>query len=252
MKPPKRQTGFQRTRLLRPATHLPPPPPDVRSLVITNSKVAVPAAETTYWCRVTRLPRHFQQKHHVLQFGAAIQAGSESLVHHIELFHCEAPANEIIPLYEGSCTAEDRPEATRVCKRVIAAWAYGAGPFIYPEVDWFRGRTWIKFIICAGVFLLLFGFRRLACLSAAPSSILTLCWKCIIIIRHFAEVIYSHKIISEAASGVTFSDNTSFHFKGCVDSSGIRMRYTSKLRKHDAGVMELGLEYTDKMVISPE
>lgn len=31
----------------------------------------------------------------------------------------------------------------------------------------------------------------------------------------------------------------------------MRIRYTSKLRKYDAGIMELGLEYTDKMVIPP-
>lgn len=37
-----------------------------------------------------------------------------------------------------------------------------------------------------------------------------------------------------------------------VDSSGIRLWYTHHLRKYDAGVMELGLEYTDKMAIPPQ
>ena len=36
-----------------------------------------------------------------------------------------------------------------------------------------------------------------------------------------------------------------------VDSSGLRLRYTAKLRQYDAGVIELGLEYTDKMAIPP-
>lgn len=36
-----------------------------------------------------------------------------------------------------------------------------------------------------------------------------------------------------------------------VDSSGIRLWYTSHLRQYDAGVMELGLEYSDKMAIPP-
>jgi dopamine beta-monooxygenase len=31
----------------------------------------------------------------------------------------------------------------------------------------------------------------------------------------------------------------------------MRIKYVSKLRKYDAGVMELGLEYTDKMAIPP-
>lgn len=40
-------------------------------------------------------------------------------------------------------------------------------------------------------------------------------------------------------------------FVGIVDSSGIRFHVSSKLRKYDAGILELGLEYTDKMAIPP-
>lgn len=36
-----------------------------------------------------------------------------------------------------------------------------------------------------------------------------------------------------------------------MDSSGVRLWYTNHLRQYDAGVMELGLEYTDKMAIPP-
>lgn len=36
-----------------------------------------------------------------------------------------------------------------------------------------------------------------------------------------------------------------------IDSSGIQFYLTKSLRKYDAGVMELGLEYTDKMGIPP-
>ena len=38
---------------------------------------------------------------------------------------------------------------------------------------------------------------------------------------------------------------------GLVDSSGLLFYYTSTLRPHDAGIMELGLEYTDKMALPP-
>lgn len=38
---------------------------------------------------------------------------------------------------------------------------------------------------------------------------------------------------------------------GTVDSSGVRFVMTKSLRKYDAGVIELGLEYTDKMAIPP-
>ena len=36
-----------------------------------------------------------------------------------------------------------------------------------------------------------------------------------------------------------------------MDSSGIRLWVTPDLREYDAGVMELGLEYIDKMAIPP-
>ncbi|XP_054744075.1 tyramine beta-hydroxylase [Anastrepha obliqua] len=39
--------------------------------------------------------------------------------------------------------------------------------------------------------------------------------------------------------------------EGRIDSSGMRIKLSSKLRQFDAGVMELGLEYTDKMAIPP-
>ena len=37
-----------------------------------------------------------------------------------------------------------------------------------------------------------------------------------------------------------------------MDSSGIELHYTSQLRPNDVGIMELGLEYTDKMAIPPK
>lgn len=36
---------------------------------------------------------------------------------------------------------------------------------------------------------------------------------------------------------------------GVVDNSGMRIKFIDKLRKYDAAVMELGLEYTDKMAV---
>ena len=38
---------------------------------------------------------------------------------------------------------------------------------------------------------------------------------------------------------------------GLIDSSGIKFTYTKTLRKYDAGIMELGLEYIDKMALPP-
>jgi dopamine beta-monooxygenase len=64
-----------------------------------------------------------------------IQPGNEALVHHMEVFHCEAPHTQMMPEYHGPCFSVERPEVTKVCKRVLAAWAMGALPFSYPEVQ---------------------------------------------------------------------------------------------------------------------
>lgn len=39
--------------------------------------------------------------------------------------------------------------------------------------------------------------------------------------------------------------------QGLIDHSGMRIKMVSKLRRHDAAIMELGLEYSDKMAIPP-
>jgi len=52
----------------------------------------------------------------------------------MEVFHCESSADTRIPLYSGPCFSEKRPYKTQVCKKVMAAWAMGAAPFVYPEV----------------------------------------------------------------------------------------------------------------------
>lgn len=46
-------------------------------------------------------------------------------------------------------------------------------------------------------------------------------------------------------------DNELHSISGLQDESGLRMKVISDLREHDAAIMELGLEYTDKMAIPP-
>lgn len=38
---------------------------------------------------------------------------------------------------------------------------------------------------------------------------------------------------------------------GVIDNSGVRFKYVDQLRKHDGGMTELGVHYTDKMAIPP-
>ncbi|XP_063846631.1 dopamine beta-hydroxylase-like isoform X3 [Scylla paramamosain] len=166
---------------------------------VRSQKVRVPAEETTYWCTVERLPDSFSEKQHVLQFGPVIEAGNEDLVHHMELFHCEYPPEVTVPKYQGPCAAPDRAPEIDACKRVLAAWAMGASPFVYP--------------LEAGL--------PIGGPDFNPYVML--------------EVHYNNPRI----------------LAGRVDSSGLALHYTRRLRAHDAAIMELGLEYTAKMAIPP-
>ncbi|CAH1109286.1 unnamed protein product [Psylliodes chrysocephalus] len=191
--------GMVRVELLKNTNANSKLPSYVKVLDILVDKVKVPSEETTYWCRVVKLSDDFKRKHHIYQFESHIQEASQGIVHHMEVFHCEAPPDEDIPLYDGNCFAKDRPPRTQVCKRVLAAWAMGAPPFTYPKE--------------AGLPLGGKDFNPYVMLEV-----------------HF---------------------NNPEHRSGIVDSSGFRLHVSSKLKEMDAGIIELGLEYSDKMAIPP-
>ncbi|XP_050300563.1 tyramine beta-hydroxylase [Anthonomus grandis grandis] len=194
-----KDSGMSRVTLLKNVHDNGELPPFVQILDLLTNEVQVPAVETTYWCKVFKLPHEFKKKHHIYQYEANIQDTSEGLVHHMELFHCEANANDVIPLYSGPCDAKDRPPKTQICKRVLAAWAMGALPFTYPEEAALPlgGKDFNQYVML--------------------------------------EVHYNNPGL----------------ISGVIDSSGIRFYVSDKLRKMDAGIIELGLEYTDKMAIPP-
>lgn len=48
-------------------------------------------------------------------------------VHHMELFHCEVDHQLKLPAWNGLCNDPQLPEPLKACKRVVAAWAFGAG-----------------------------------------------------------------------------------------------------------------------------
>ncbi|RWS14424.1 Dopamine beta-hydroxylase-like protein, partial [Dinothrombium tinctorium] len=195
----KYKHGFQRVQLLKNTIAPPKFPDDTRVLNILNEKVAVPSTDTTYWCKIHMLPEEIVNKHHIIQYEAVIQKGSEGLVHHMEVFHCEIPAESTLPDWDGGCFDKNMPEILDNCKRVVAAWALGAGPFAYPEEAGlpFGGKNYSRYVML--------------------------------------EVHYNNP---ELKSGI-------------VDSSGIRLYYTPSLRQNDVGILEIGLEYTDKNSIPP-
>lgn len=141
-----------------------------------------------------------------------MQLGNEALVHHMEVFHCETSPHEQMPLYRGPCFAAERPNSTRVCKRVLAAWAMGAKPFIYPKVSHtttllyvmitlgrpisqsdVRGPLLIILLCSAYTVFLSFPLslslsRKPVCLLEVPISILTSCLRFITTIQKTSPV----------------------------------------------------------------
>ncbi|WAR30866.1 DOPO-like protein, partial [Mya arenaria] len=122
-------------------------------------------------------------------YEGVIKKGNENLVHHMEVFHCELPANEIVRFYNGPGQSEGTPDGLGACRKAME----------FPEEAGFPvgGPNYNRYVML--------------------------------------EIHYNNP--SKAA--------------GKTDTSGIRFYVTPTLRQYDAGIMELGLEYTNKMAIPP-
>ncbi|KFB41858.1 AGAP010485-PA-like protein [Anopheles sinensis] len=195
----ERNHGVHPVQLLRADTiRVPEHPSELKQLDVRLQHVAVPAEETTYWCKIQRLePWLTEAKHHIVQFEPLVDAHGAGLVHHMEVFQCTTDEHVDIPVYDGNCS--DMPAVGRLCSKVMALWAMGAGTFTYPPQ--------------AGLPIGGPNFNPYIRLEV-----------------HF---------------------NNPHLEAGRNDSSGMRLSLVSKLRRHDAAIMELGLEYTDKMAIPP-
>ncbi|XP_017029293.1 tyramine beta-hydroxylase [Drosophila kikkawai] len=188
------EAGVKMLQLLR-ADKILIPESDLDQVEITLKEAPIPNKETTYWCHVQRLDSVIHHRHHIVQFEPLIR--TPGIIHHMEVFHCEAGEHEEIPLYNGDC--EKLPAKAKVCSKVMALWAMGASTFTYPPE--------------AGLPIGGPGFNPYVRLEV-----------------HF---------------------NNPEMKAGLVDNSGFRIKMSKVLRQYDAAVMELGLEYTDKMAIPP-
>ncbi|XP_071840327.1 dopamine beta-hydroxylase-like [Apostichopus japonicus] len=103
-------------------------PPDTKLREFTVNKFQIPVDDTTYWCQTFRFD--LQEKVHGIKYESLITPGNEMIVHHMELYHCEVPPDNKIPDYSGPCP--EKPKQLNVCSKVIAAWAMGAEPLVYP------------------------------------------------------------------------------------------------------------------------
>ena len=141
-------TGFKRLRLL-PVDPKIIPPDDTKTFDIRH-QMDLPSDDTTYWCSTHKLPSPLRRKHHVIQYEPVITPNNEHVVHHMEVFHCTSdnPAEEF-PLWSGPCGSDEAPNKLVQCKKVLAAWALGAGPFTYPQEAGlkFGGKDFNQFVM---------------------------------------------------------------------------------------------------------
>uniref|UniRef100_A0A0A9WPA7 Tyramine beta-hydroxylase n=1 Tax=Lygus hesperus TaxID=30085 RepID=A0A0A9WPA7_LYGHE len=193
----RQEDGMTRVQLLKTEGMAAPHPPATWVYTPTVKDLKVPSSDTTYWCQTVELPSRLHRRHHVIQAESYLTKGNEGLVHHMEFFHCKVPYGTQIPYYSGLC--DKKPASLLPCAKVIAAWAMGATPFVYPEE--------------AGLPV------------GGPNYTL----------YAMLEIHY----------------NNPMKLANWVDSSGFKIYMTPDLREHDAGIVELGLEYVDKMAIPP-
>lgn len=122
--------GFQRVQLLKPQLYSSQSSDSNRSydelIDFLVENVTVPSVDTTYWCSLHRLPDKFKSKHHITQYEAIVSESSKHLVHHMELFHCEIEPELSLSSWNGSCDDVTMPKPLKACKKVVAAWAFGA------------------------------------------------------------------------------------------------------------------------------
>ncbi|KAH8367012.1 hypothetical protein KR200_001524, partial [Drosophila serrata] len=212
------EAGVKMLQLLR-ADKILIPETDLDQVEITLKEAPIPNKETTYWCHVQRLDSVIHHRHHIVQFEPLIR--TPGIIHHMEVFHCEAGEHEAIPLYNGDC--EQLPAKAKVCSKVMALWAMGASTFTYPPE--------------AGLPIGGPGFNPYVRLEV-----------------HFNNPEMKAGECEGLPRGLGLSDGIiiiTTILAGLVDNSGFRIKMSKVLRQYDAAVMELGLEYTDKMAIPP-
>ncbi|KAK3792767.1 hypothetical protein RRG08_023100 [Elysia crispata] len=124
--------GTKSVLLLDPPTseqHTDALPSGVKVLEFTNRNTSVPADDTTYHCTMWRLP-DMGGKNHMIRYEPVIQAGHETLVHHMVLYYCSGTVRE------GSFPASSyktSPQQVYNCYNVLIAWAIGGKIFNFPK-----------------------------------------------------------------------------------------------------------------------
>jgi len=107
-------------------------PDDIHTLDINMDAAAVPATDTTYWCKMTKLPE-LNQTRYMRRIEVVIQEGHEALVHHILAYGCVSDDDVTDGGWEGLCTDPNMPSKYCRFSNQFFTWAVGGNDFDFPE-----------------------------------------------------------------------------------------------------------------------
>ena len=202
--------------------HLAEPPQDTSALPahltwdIHADNLLLPQDDHThYWCRIYRAP-DLNRKHHMIALEPLIQPGHEPYVHHMVLYECHVPADQVEAA--GATTADwfqrhvDQPGQPCYSPNMPAEWSFCLAT-----------NAWAWAVGSVG--------ERLPEHTGMPLG------------EQFGGATY---FMLE-----THYDNPALHAP-LVDSSGIRIHYTDQLRPYDTGMMLIGSEVNFLQFIPPK
>ena len=108
---------------------------DIQYIDIFMNNVSLPSTDTTYWCKLFKIPE-LDSTHHVVRFSPVISEGNEGAVHHLVGWECAewlVTDNDIG--FEGVCETDFENMPANACRnaRVSYGWAIGGEDMYLPE-----------------------------------------------------------------------------------------------------------------------
>lgn len=109
---------------------------DVTYIDIVMDGVSVPSHDTTYYCKLFKLPV-FNETQHIVKFESIIQDGNEATVHHMIAYYCPEYliTNDSHIGVEGPCDEWSENMPSRQCRgeRMAYVWAVGGNDLYMPQ-----------------------------------------------------------------------------------------------------------------------
>eukprot|EP01084_Bolivina_argentea_P281326 481319_1 len=106
---------------------------DVEYFDLLMNNLALPASDTTYYCKLFELPI-FNETHHIVKISPILTAGNEGIIHHIVTYICPSDLSINNINHEQICDEWDTnmPSKTCIGGSLNYGWAIGGNDFYFP------------------------------------------------------------------------------------------------------------------------